>query len=116
MRLSIRPALLLGLLASLVAPAALRAEPSRARLGQKVPDLVFRDEAGKDHRLYDLKDQKAIALVFLSFECPVSNSYSQPLTDLVKEMSKYGVTVWGLTVNEDDSRARVAKYAREYRL
>jgi peroxiredoxin/mono/diheme cytochrome c family protein len=90
--------------------------PWRARLGQKVEDLSFRDAAGKTYRLYELKDQKAIVLIFLSFECPVSNSYAEPLTDMVKEYGKHDVTFWGLIANEDESREQVAKSAREFNL
>jgi peroxiredoxin/mono/diheme cytochrome c family protein len=89
---------------------------SRAKLGEKIANLVFKDAQGNPHQLYDLKDQKAIVLVFLSFDCPVSTSYSQPLTDMVKEFGKHGVSIWGLTTNEDESRAEIAKRAKEFNL
>src|SRR5688572_17598194 len=88
----------------------------RARLGTKIPNLTFHDANGNRAALYDQKDRKAIAIVFLSFECPVSNSYCALLTDLVKEYGKHGVSVIGLTVNEDDTRADVAKYAKDFNL
>src|SRR4051812_2732459 len=81
--------------------AAAAKEPSRAVLGDRMPNLSFKDEHGKTHRLYDLKDKKAIVLVFLSFECPVSNSYAAPLAEIAQEFGKHGVAVWGLTTNED---------------
>jgi cytochrome oxidase Cu insertion factor (SCO1/SenC/PrrC family) len=58
----------------LAMPAAAQNAP-RAMLGEKVPNLAFKDEQSKIFQLHDLKDQKAIVLVFLSFECPVSTSY-----------------------------------------
>ncbi|MCI0680834.1 MAG: redoxin domain-containing protein [Gemmataceae bacterium] len=90
--------------------------PSRARLQTKIPNLTFRDEQGKSRSLYDLKDQKAIVIVFLSFECPVSNGYSPLLVDMAKEYGKHGVSFIGLTVNEDETPAQVAKHAREFAL
>src|SRR5207244_2662911 len=57
---------------------------------------------------------KAIALVFLSFECPVSNSYIAPLSEIADEFGKFGVTIWGLTVNEDETPAQVAKAAKQF--
>ena len=96
--------------------AAEDAGPSKAKLGERIPNLVFRDADGGKHPLHDLKNQKAIVVVFLSFECPVSKSYSKPLVDLHKELGKHGVTFLGLTVNEDDSAAEVAKHAKEYEL
>jgi peroxiredoxin/mono/diheme cytochrome c family protein len=114
MRPSFAP--LLGLLTAALMTCPARAdEPSRARLGEKVPNLAFRDAAGKEHRLYDLKDQQAIVIVFLSFECPVSNSYAEPLADMVKEYSKHDVTFWGLTVG-DETPEQIARAAGEFNL
>ena len=48
--------------------------PSTAQLGKKIDNLQFTDADGKALSLYDLKDKKAIVLVFLSFDCPVSQS------------------------------------------
>src|SRR5262249_2789841 len=81
--------------------------PPRGKLGAAMPNLTFRDESGQSFALHDFKDQKAIVIVFLSFECPVSNSYCALLADMVNEYGKHGVSFIGLTVNEDDSRADV---------
>lgn len=96
--------------------ALAQSEPSKAKLGEKMPNLTFRDEKGKTHRLYELENKKAIVIAFLSFECPVSRSYSQPLSEVADEFGKYGVTVWGLTTNEDDTAADVAKHAKQFDL
>lgn len=90
--------------------------PSKAKLGEKIPNLLFHDEKGQARALYDLKDQKAIVLLFLSFECPVSTSYSQPLSDMNREYAKHGVRFIGLTVNEDETAAEVAKQAESFKL
>ena len=82
---------------------------SKAKLGDKMPNLTSKDEKGKSYRLYELEKQKAIAIVFLSFECPVSRSYSEELNEIAKEFEKFGVTLWGLTTNEDDSAEYVSK-------
>src|ERR1017187_7555799 len=91
-------------------------EPSKAKLGEKMPNLTFKDEKGKTHRLYELQNKKAIAIVFLSFECPVSKSYSEPLSEIAKEFEKFGVTIWGLTTNEDETAAEIAKQAKKFDL
>jgi peroxiredoxin len=106
--------ILLGAL--VLSGAATAQEASRAGLKEKVPNLSFKDAQGNIVQLHDVKDQKAIVLVFLSFDCPVSTSYSQPLSDMAKEFGKHGVTMWGLTTNEDDSRADVARHAKEFNL
>ena len=91
-------------------------EPSRAMLGERMPNLTFKDENGKSLRLYELKDKKAIVVIFLSFECPVSKSYSEPLSEIAKEFEKFGVTIWGLTTNEDDTPAEIARQAKKFDL
>ena len=109
---------LLGLLVGLLLTPSAQAqrEPSTAYLGKKIPNLAFKDENGKTASLYDLKDKKAIVLVFYSFECPVSTSYAQPLTDIAKEMEKHGVSFIGLTTNDDDTPAQVAKNAKHFNI
>src|SRR6185295_18595814 len=77
---------------------------------------TFKDERGKTYRLYELQNKKAIVIVFLSFECPVSKSYSQPLAEMAKEFEQFGAVIWGLTTNEDDTAAQVAKSAKDYDL
>src|ERR1051325_10183985 len=98
-------------IAFVCSPALAQQEPSRSKLGEKMPNLTFKDEKGKSHRLYELENKKAIAIVFLSFECPVSNSYMAPLNEMAQEFGKFGVTIWGLTTNEDDTAAEIAKSA-----
>src|SRR5450755_343098 len=97
-----------------LAPSAFaQSQPSRAKLGEKMPNLTFKDEKGKTYRLYELENKKAIAIVFVSFECPVSNSYMAPLSEIADEFGKAGVTVWGLTTG-DETPAQIAKSATEF--
>src|SRR5579859_3145860 len=114
MRLSVVIALvcLAGLVLLNSSPADL--SPATVNLGKKIADVTFKDAAGKTFSLYDFKDKKAIVIVFLSFECPVSTSYSQPLANMAKEFGKHGVAFLGLTTNEDDTAAEVAKLAKRY--
>src|SRR5262245_45610614 len=90
--------------------------PSKANLGKKIANLSFTDAAGKSVSLYDVKDKKAVVVVFLSFECPVSSSYAQPLADMANEYGKHGIAFLGLTTNADESDADVAKHAKDYKL
>src|SRR5689334_17067259 len=87
------------------------AEPDVTKLNTRV-DVPIRDAAGKPVRL---PEAKATLLVFLSFECPVSTSYSAPLADLAKEYAAKGVTFVGLCPC-DVAAAEVEKQAKEFRL
>ncbi|MBI3411163.1 MAG: redoxin domain-containing protein [Planctomycetes bacterium] len=78
--------------------------------------MAFQDENGKTRKLYDLKGKKATVVVFLSFECPVSNSYAQPLSDMASEYGKHGVQFIGITTNQEESSADVAKHVKEFNI
>jgi peroxiredoxin len=90
--------------------------PATAGLGTRVPNLIFTDAAGKTFALHDFKNKKAVVVVFLSFDCPVSTSYSQPLAEMHKRYAGHGVAFLGLTTNEDETTAEVEKQARHYNL
>jgi hypothetical protein len=103
-------ALVSGVLITAVAQAA----PSTAKLGTRIDNLSFRDPAGQATTLRDLKGKKATVIIFLSFECPMSKSYSQPLADLVRAFPEVGFL--GLTTNEEETPGQVAQAALEFKL
>src|SRR5262245_35528318 len=93
----------LTVVAILLAGGGLRAQDdvSNAKLNKKIDNLTFKDAAGKAASLHDLKDKKAVVVVFLSFECPVSNSYAPLLAELSQKYAAQGVAFLGLCVNDE---------------
>jgi peroxiredoxin len=89
--------------------------PSTDKLGKSFASLSLTDPTGKSLKLAELKDPKAVVVVFLSFDCPVSNGYAAYLSDLAKKGEKDGVTVIGL-VPGDDPPAEIAKRVAEFKL
>jgi peroxiredoxin len=87
-----------------------------AKLGKQVADFTFQQPDGRTLSLHDLKEKKAIVIVFLSFDCPVSTSYSPLLAEMAREFGKQGVSFIGLTTNEGETPAQVARQAGEYAL
>src|SRR5262245_14823009 len=111
----LRPLLLL-LTVCLGTVGVLTADPAPgAKLNKKIDNVVFKDAAGKALALHDLEGKKAIVVVFLSFDCPVSNSYAQPLADLAKGYAERGVAVLGVCPGDEDA-AVVAKQVQEFKL
>src|SRR5690348_13071382 len=54
-------------------------------IGSKVPNSdSLRDLRGNRRSLHDFKNHKAIVLVFLGIDCPVSNLYAPGLIELEK--------------------------------
>src|SRR5262245_41068755 len=82
------------LLSAQIAPAS---EPAHAR-GTVGP------LEGKPTTLASLAGQKATVVVFLSFDCPVSNSYSETLNDLARGRAGQGVKVLGVCPGEAPAR------------
>jgi peroxiredoxin len=99
------------LVVGLSAPAQEKAP--RDKLGEYIKGVAFTDAGGKRHALDDLKGKKAVVVVFLSFECPVSTSYAPALADLARTYGKRGVAFVGVSVGEEETAEQAARQARE---
>jgi len=97
-------------------PSAPADNQINANVGKKIANIPFTDVDGKTTHLYDLKGKKAIVLVFLSSDCPVSKSYSQPLAEMADDLKARGVAFVGLTTNHDETPLEVVKFAAEFKL
>lgn len=96
--------------------AADTGKPSTAMLGKRIDDFRLADLDGRRWSLQADAGKKATVLVFLSFECPVSSGYSQPLNDLARKFQEKGVAVIGIVPGANSSAAEVAKQAGEYKV
>jgi peroxiredoxin len=86
------------------------------KIGKKIERVSLKDASGKTFDLHALNDKKAVVVVFVSFDCPVSTSYSQPLADLAKNYGPRDVTFVGITSNDDETAAQVAEHGKEYKI
>lgn len=86
------------------------------KLNKRIDNITLKDTSGKPRSLYELKDKKAIVVVFLSFECPVSTSYSSVLAELAKTYRDKQVAFLAVNSNDDGDAAQLAKQAAEYKL
>jgi peroxiredoxin len=100
----------------LSAQSAWAAEVEAAKLGQKITDVTLVDHAGKKTSLHDLAGSKATVVVFLSFECPISTSYSAALADMAKRYGDKGVALVGLCASEAETAESVERQASEFKL
>jgi peroxiredoxin len=116
-RIRIRLAVLVTLASAMFAGAP-RADqaPSTDKLNKKIEDFTLQDGAGKAVSLYGLKDRKAVVVVFLSFDCPVSTSYSTALTGLARTYEKRGVAFLAVNSSDEDDAATLARKAEEHKL
>lgn len=83
---------------------------------EKVDDFILTDYNGKQHRLSDYKDAKAVVLIFVSTQCPVSNAYNERMAKLHEDFKERGVAFLGINANVAEDAANIKKHAAENKL
>jgi len=87
-----------------------------AKLGQRIADITLVDGTGKKVAIYDLQGKKAVVVVFLSFECPISTSYSPMLADMAKRYAEHGAAFVGVCASDGETADSVSKQGAEFKL
>lgn len=105
-----------GALAALIALAAPVAaeELVTDKLGKKIEAVTFSGFDGQAIALASAQGKKATVVVFLSFECPVSNSYAPSLGELAKKYASQDVAFVGVVAGDEKPEA-VRKQADEFK-
>lgn len=80
---------------------------------KSAPGLSLPGPDGKPVAVAAVKGGAAV-VVFLSFDCPVSNSYATQLSELARDYAGRGVKVYGVVPGEES--ADVSKKAAEFKL
>ena len=81
---------------------------------KKVSDFTLEDYNGAKHSLADYKASKAIVLMFIATQCPVSNGYNGRMVELYKDYSSKGVTLVGINSNKQESVEEVRNHSKEH--
>ncbi|HXG11691.1 MAG TPA: redoxin domain-containing protein [Gemmataceae bacterium] len=96
---------------------ALSEEKASSNIGKRVSNFTLTDPRDqKQVCLADLKDKKAVAVIFVGTECPINNSYMPRLVELHKEYADQGVQFLAVNSNVQDTAERVAAHARKYEI
>lgn len=80
---------------------------------RKVENFTLKDYNGVDHSLTDYKDAKAIVLMFIATQCPVSNAYNERMEALYKDYLEKNVVFLGINSNKQESVEEVKSHAKE---
>src|SRR5579884_105736 len=93
------------------------AEPSAVEV-QKAADFRLQDPRNQEIVTLSAlcEKNKAVVLVFLGVECPLSNQFVPILADLYKEYNRKGIAFVGINANAQDGRERVAVHARQHNI
>src|SRR6185437_4805745 len=85
---------------------------SAIAVGDKAPNQnSLRDLRGNRRALHDFKDHRALVLVFLGADCPISNLYVPGLLDLEKKYRSKDVQFLAVYANEHEDLDQVAMHS-----
>lgn len=79
----------------------------------KIENFTLQDYNGNEYSLADYKNAKAIVIIFVATECPVSNDYNSRMEDLFKEYSPKEIAFLGINSNKAESVERIKEHAEE---
>ena len=100
-----------ALLTSLLSAPALFADPVPKSIG----DFTLPDASGNKWSLHQQKN-KFTVLIFVSCECPMSNAYLKPLSDLANKYQDRGVSFIGINANKEETLEQIKAHAKEFKI
>ncbi len=80
---------------------------------ESVENFTLKDYNGKEYSLFDFKDSKAIVIMFIATQCPVSNAYNQRMATLNKDYAGKAISFIGINSNKQEDAAEVKEHAEE---
>ncbi|HYV35697.1 MAG TPA: redoxin family protein [Gemmataceae bacterium] len=83
---------------------------------EKTTAEAFLDITGKTHYPLEVKDAKAVVLIFVTTDCPISNYYTSEINALVKDYAGKPVRFFVIHVDPDLKPADAAAHAKTYGL
>ncbi len=94
------------------------AAPEKPAIGKRAPNFTLpnmnpREELPKEVTLYDIKDKKAIVIMYIATRCPVSLDYDERMANLAKEYMPKGVMFIGINSNNIEPAAEVTEHAQK---
>ncbi len=90
----------------------------KPEIGKRVPNFTLpnvnpREGLPKEVTLYDIKDKKAIVIIYIATRCPVSLDYDERMANLAKEYADKGVLFLGINSNHIEPASEVAEHAQK---
>jgi peroxiredoxin len=98
---------------TLLASLVMAAEPDSP---SAVKDFALPDTSGNKHTQEEWKGKKAVVMLFLGVDCPVSNFYCPEYARLVKAFTPAKVAFYGIHPDPYVTNQEAIEHAREYQL
>jgi peroxiredoxin len=99
---------------SLIAGALLLLLANTGALGTPPPDFSLRDTDGRVHSPKEWKLKRAVVLVFVTADCPITNSYVPELNRIDADYAPRGVEVFAVQGDATQKAETLRGYAKEY--
>ncbi|MBN1561703.1 thioredoxin family protein [candidate division KSB1 bacterium] len=77
-------------------------------------DFSLMGTDGNEHSLADYKDAKAIVIMFVATQCPISNGFNERMVDLANTYMSKGVVFLGINSNKQEKFAEVKEHAQKH--
>ncbi len=82
--------------------------------GDKIKDFTLTDVQGTEHTLSDYAGSKAIVLMFIATQCPVSNAYNERMVRLYEDYKDKDVVFLGVNSNKQESVEEIVGHSKEH--
>ncbi len=99
---------------ALIFACAAGAAAAPLAVGEKLTPFSLRDYTGKDVDIRSFGTSKAVVVIFMATQCPVSNAYNERMAALASDYTAKGVTVVGINANKQESVAEIADHAKQH--
>jgi len=80
-----------------------------------IENFVLKDYNGKEHSLTDYQNSKAIVVMFIATQCPVSNAYNTRMVKLFEKYHPKGVAFLGINSNKQESVEEIKAHAEQHK-
>lgn len=87
-----------------------------AQVPLKYDNFSLKGIDGKTYSLSDFKNAKAIVIIFISTQCPVSNDYNSRMEKIYQDYKNRGVAFIGINSNKEESVDEIKEHAKKNNL
>lgn len=77
----------------------------------KVENFKLKDYNGKEYQLGDFTNSKAIVIMFIATQCPVSNDYNTRMVEIYNDYKDKGIAFIGINSNKQESIDEIKEHA-----
>src|SRR5262245_9438654 len=111
-----RRSIYFALLCAAATPFLRGSDDTTDRLSCNLAEFSLKEIAGRQRNVAELSGRNATVIVFLSSECPMSNSYLEPIAQLAERYSGRGVGFVLVNPSAQESDDQLARHATEFQI